>query len=164
MAGEESATGDAPVRARDRLLLDVMLGKLTTYLRMCGYDAVYALDREAEADDRLLAMARAEGRTLVTRDREFAGRIGDAVLLTAKDIEGQLRELESAGFRLTLSDRPIWCGQCNGVVERVDDEEQTPGYAPNPDDTAVWQCVDCGQCFWKGSHWADVAETLATLD
>jgi len=31
-----------PERARDHLLLDVMLGKLATYLRMCGYDAAYA--------------------------------------------------------------------------------------------------------------------------
>lgn len=35
----------------DRFLLDAMLGTLTTYLRMCGYDAAYALDHEIEADD-----------------------------------------------------------------------------------------------------------------
>jgi len=35
-------------------LLDTMLGKLATYLRMCGYDTAYALDEEAEADDALL--------------------------------------------------------------------------------------------------------------
>ena len=28
----------------DRLLVDVMCGTLATYLRMCGYDAAYALD------------------------------------------------------------------------------------------------------------------------
>ncbi|WP_136718145.1 Mut7-C RNAse domain-containing protein [Halorientalis salina] len=155
--------GDEPIRARDRLLLDVMLGKLATYLRMCGFDAVYALDREEEADDRLLAMARAEGRTLVTRDRGLANRTNDSVLLTARDVTEQLRELREAGFRLELSDRPARCGQCNGIVERVDGEEPTPGYAPDPGETAVWRCVDCGQCFWKGSHWDDVGETLREL-
>ena len=33
----------------DRLLLDVMLGKLAVYLRMCGYDAAYAGDLGVEA-------------------------------------------------------------------------------------------------------------------
>ena len=162
MSGDEAAA-DAPVRARDRLLLDVMLGKLATYLRMCGYDAVYALDRDEEADDRLLAMARAEGRTLVTRDRGLANRTADSMLLTARDVTEQLRELQARGFRLELSDRPARCGQCNGVVERVDVDESTPGYAPDSGDTPVWQCIDCGQCFWKGSHWDDVATTLSSL-
>ena len=152
-----------PGRANDRLLLDVMLGKLARYLRMCGYDAAYALDRDEEADDRLLAMARSEGRTLVTRDRGLANRTSDSVLLTARDIEDQLRELRDAGFCLELTDRPARCGQCNGVVEQVAAEEETPGYAPDTSETTVWRCVDCGQYFWKGSHWEDVAETLRDL-
>lgn len=62
------ATRDGP------FLLDAMCGTLATYLRMCGYDVAYALDRDAEADDRLLDLAAAEDRTLVTRDRELAER------------------------------------------------------------------------------------------
>ncbi len=162
--GDERMTGDdPPVRAPDRLLLDVMLGKLARYLRMCGYDAAYALDRDEEADDRLLAMARTEGRTLVTRDRGLANRMSDSVLLTARDIEDQLRELRDAGFHLELTDRPARCGQCNGVVEQVAAGESTPGYAPDTSETAIWRCVDCGQYFWKGSHWDDVGETLGQL-
>jgi hypothetical protein len=38
-----------------------------------------------------------------------------------------------------------------------------PEYAPDPEDTDVWRCIDCGQFFWKGSHWDDVADTLAGL-
>lgn len=53
-----------------KLLLDVMCGGLTSYLRMCGHDTVYALDRGVEADDRLLAIAHEEDRTLVTRDSQ----------------------------------------------------------------------------------------------
>ncbi|MFD1587072.1 Mut7-C RNAse domain-containing protein [Halorientalis brevis] len=163
MGHEQTDEADTPVRATDRLLLDVMLGKLARYLRMCGYDAAYALDRDEEADDRLLAMARSEGRTLVTRDRGLANRTSDSVLLTARDVDDQLRELSDAGYRLALADRPARCGQCNGIVERVDDSEATPGYAPDTSETAVWRCVDCGQYFWKGSHWDDVGETLRTL-
>jgi hypothetical protein len=65
-----------------RFLLDAMLGKLATYLRMCGHDTAYALDRAPdgghanapeddasagiEDDDELLALARAEGRRIPT--------------------------------------------------------------------------------------------------
>jgi uncharacterized protein with PIN domain len=120
----ESDESTPAVRANDRLVLDVMLGKLATYLRMCGYDTVYALDREVEADDRILAIARAERRTLLTRDRELGCRTDDSVLLTTRAITDQLRELQSTGFRLELSDRPtrafrLWPDCSRTVAERV---------------------------------------------
>lgn len=141
-----------------RLLLDAMCGGLRSYLRMCGHDTAYAPDRDVEADDRVLALARAEGRTLVTRDRELGRRVPDTVVLDAHAVEAQLRELRAAGVSLDL-ERPSRCGRCNGRLERA---TGAPAYAPDGADP-VWRCVDCGQYFWKGSHWADVRETLASL-
>nr|WP_241432970.1 Mut7-C RNAse domain-containing protein [Halorubrum tebenquichense] len=160
-----------------------MCGKLATYLRLCGYDAAYALDREAEADDRLLALAAAEDRTLITRDRDLAERAPDAdlavdaVLLTERDVLDQLRELDAAGFRIELAAEPSRCGSCNGPVERVASAEPAsdPGDAADaadpadrpdyvPDDVGTdrsgWRCVDCGQWFWKGGHWDDVSARI----
>ncbi|MBX0321687.1 Mut7-C RNAse domain-containing protein [Halomicroarcula sp. F13] len=148
---------------RDPLLLDAMLGKLASYLRMCGYDAAYALDRGAESDADVLALARTEGRRLVTRDEGLAREMDDALLLTRRDVEEQLRELSGVGFELDLSDEPVHCGTCNAPVERVDRTEPTPDYAPDPAEEPVWRCRDCGQHFWRGSHWDDVADTLAEL-
>lgn len=150
---DHSAGRDQSGQAHDRLVLDVMLGKLATFLRMCGYDAVYALDRGLEADDAILALSRAAERTLLTRDQGLAGRADDAVLLSAREPVEQLRELQAAGFRLELADQPARCGRCNGVVAAVDADEPTPEYAPDPSGTDIWRCRDCGQCFWKGSHW-----------
>lgn len=149
--------------AHDRLLLDVMLGKLATYLRMCGYDAAYALDRETEADDDLLAMARAEDRLLLTRDVLLARRAENSLLLTAREVTDQLGELADAGFDLALSE-PSRCARCNGVLERVAEGEESPDYAPSPTETDVWRCRSCGQRYWRGSHWDDVEETLSDLD
>jgi hypothetical protein len=143
-------------------LLDVMCGKLATYLRMCGYDAAYALDRGVEADDRLLALAGEEGRTLLTRDRELAAR-ADGLLLTNRSVDGQLRTLQQAGLDLSLDSDPAHCGRCNGPVARVGADESVPEYARDPAETAVGRCRSCGQYFWKGSHWKRVAETLAEL-
>jgi uncharacterized protein with PIN domain len=85
------------------------------------------------------------------------------VLLTAREIDDQLRELRDAGFVLALDDSPTFCGRCNGRVDPVADEAATPDYAPDPGATDIWRCRDCDQHFWRGSHWDDVRETLADL-
>jgi uncharacterized protein with PIN domain len=162
----DDAAGDAPPRkspGETPLLLDVMLGKLATYLRMCGYDAAYAGTRGAETDDDALAVAETEGRTLVTRDHALATRADPSLLLSSRDPVDQLRELAAAGYDLTLAETPSHCSACNGRLERVDRTEPTPDYAPAPHEETVWRCRDCGQHFWKGSHWDDVAATLADL-
>ena len=63
----------------DRLLLDVMLGKLAVYLRTCGYDTAYAGDRGLEADARIREVAASEGRLLLTRDRQLAAAADDVL-------------------------------------------------------------------------------------
>ncbi len=146
-----------------KLLLDAMCGGIRAHLRMCGHDAAYALDRDVEADDRLLALAGDECRTLVTRDHELAERASDTMLLTERDTTGQLRELAAAGVSLNLADRPTRCGRCNGPVDAVASDDATPEYAPNPAETDVWRCRDCDGHFWKGSHWDDVRATLEDL-
>jgi hypothetical protein len=166
-----AVTGD-PDSAPDRLLLDVMLGKLATYLRMCGYDAAYALDRDVEADDRLLALAGEERRRLLTRDHQLAHRAErdtdtGSVLLHERDVTDQLRELRDVGYTLELDAEPARCGRCNGPVRELAADERRPDYAPETtldgEPMRVWRCRDCAQCFWKGSHWTRVRETLAEL-
>ncbi|QCC48292.1 Mut7-C RNAse domain-containing protein [Halobellus limi] len=154
----------------ERLLLDAMLGKLATYLRMCGYDAAYVLDRDVAegseadpSDDAIAAWAERSDRTLLTRDVDLAARVDDAVLLSSRDVREQLRTLHSAGYELSLEDLPSRCGACNGDLRPVDAEESLPSYAPDPAGTACWRCRECGQVFWKGSHWDDVAATLADV-
>jgi hypothetical protein len=159
----DAADVDAAPDDRPALLLDAMLGTLATYLRMCGYDAAYALDRGVEADDRLLALAAEESRHLLTRDRALAARVDDATLLRSREVDDQLRELRAAGFDLGLADPPRRCGACNGRLDPLPANAgaDRPDYAP--DEGPVWRCRDCGRLFWRGSHWDDVAATLAAL-
>jgi len=166
MTGDENADEDETRTHRPEetaLLVDDMLGKLATYLRMCGYDATYTTSRGIESEEALLALAHTEDRLVLTRDRDLAERAERAVLLTERDVRDQLRELREAGFELALTDEPARCSACNGLLERVDRTEPTPDYAPDPHEETVWRCRECGQHFWQGSHWDDVAETLETL-
>jgi hypothetical protein len=161
----DESDGDPP--SETSLLLDAMLGTLTRYLRMCGYDVAYVLDgtdpADEPGDDAVLEWARTAGRVLVTRDEQLARRADDAVFLTARDVETQLREFRDAGYQVSLPERPTRCGACNGRLVPVGDDESVPEYAPEAGETERWRCADCGQVFWKGSHWDDVERRLAEL-
>ncbi|MFA9417357.1 Mut7-C RNAse domain-containing protein [Natrinema sp. HArc-T2] len=146
-----------------RSLVDVMCGGIVSYLRMCNHDTVYAGDRGLEADDDLLVVARDEDRTLVTRDVTLANRADDSICLESRDVEDQLAELAAAGVDLSLADEPAFCGRCNGPLERVDATASMPEYVPDSVESEIWVCRDCGQYFWRGSHWDRVAETLARI-
>lgn len=145
------------------MLLDTMLGRLATYLRMCGYDTAYAGDEGIEADEVILQRTREQARTLVTRNRQLAGRAEDAILLDSRDLDGQLQELTAAGLTLELPDNPERCSICNVELVRVAPEEPTPEYAPTADSIGIWRCPACGQHFWRGSHWDNVADRLAQV-
>jgi uncharacterized protein with PIN domain len=131
-----------------RYLLDAMLGNLATYLRLCGHDAAYVLDRDVEADDAVLALASEENRILLTRDEHLAGRAEQSILLRERETEPQLRELATGGVGLTPAEEPVRCGRCNGPLARVTaaDSDARPEYVPD-DAAAVWRCRDCAQRF-----------------
>lgn len=148
---------------RPTLLVDVMCGKLATYLRMCGYDTAYALDRGIEADEAILELARREDRLLLTRDVELARRAGDrGRRVEAREPTEQLAELAAMGFDLNL--RVVRCASCNGELIEIDAAQSTPIDVPDPVDTPVWRCPACGQHFWRGSHWTDLERTLSEID
>lgn len=151
-----------PTPTDTALLLDVMLGKLATYLRMCGYDTAYALDHGLEADRRLRKLAHEEERVLLTRDVDLGEKTDGALVLRGREVETQLTELLDAGFVLSV-DEPVRCSVCNGRLREVAEDERTPSFAPSPAERSVWHCRECGQPFWRGSHWDDVETTLESL-
>ena len=70
-------------------------------------------------------------RTPSAASRDLAARADGAVLLTAREIEGQLGELAAAGFALSLVEPPARCGSCNGGLDRLADDDARPAYAPD---------------------------------
>ncbi|XGI83438.1 Mut7-C RNAse domain-containing protein [Halorutilales archaeon Cl-col2-1] len=140
-----------------RFFTDVMLGKLTTYLRMVGHDTVYALEIDAEDDDSIRRHLSDDDRTLLTRDIQLSESVSPSVLIESRDIEDQLREVYETGIELEL-DEPERCSVCNSVVEETG---ETPDRDCVPSEVeTVWRCTGCGKLYWKGSHWDDVSETL----
>jgi uncharacterized protein with PIN domain len=134
-----------------RLLTDGMLGRLTRWLRILGYDTVYAPDTD---DAELLRIARAQDRVLLTADRGLALRRGARILLIeAQDLQGQLRQVRTA-LGLPKGDELSRCVVCNGRLVPVDKSALTGRLPPYVLATQeeFRRCPGCGRIFWPGTH------------
>jgi len=137
----------------DRFVIDTMLGKLARWLRALGYDALYF--RAAE-DRQLLRLARAEGRTLLTRDAKLARLAGSGgLLIRANEVEVQIAEvverLTLAPGRENLLSR---CLECNTPLEDRP-KETVRGLVPEhvfATQERFVGCPGCARVYWQGSH------------
>jgi len=134
-----------------RLLADGMLGRLARWLRILGYDTVYASDTD---DTELLRIARAQDRILLTADHGLARRRGARILLIeAQDLEGQLRQVRTA-LGPPPGDELSRCVVCNGRLVQVDKSmlaDRLPPYVLTTQ-KEFRRCPDCGRIFWSGTH------------
>jgi len=148
-----------------RFIADRMLGTLTRYLRFMGYDTLSANSLKAgdtREDTAILGIARAEGRILLTRDRELARRGGEmAVFVEGDDVMAQIRILHSLGLitPVVVMDR---CSLCNTELRPATDAEVAGAdYAPEERISIVFfLCPACNKLYWMGSHGKNLVASL----
>jgi uncharacterized protein with PIN domain len=136
-----------------RFLVDLMLGTLVAYLRVCGYNTAYVGDRAIETDAEITDTANTEHRIVITRDTSLATQTTHALLLESQPIEQQLKELHTHGVLLKPTSTPTRCGTCNARLTSAVTHSSLPDYVPSCRPPGLWHCPKCGQYFWKGSHW-----------
>lgn len=154
-----------PPRPRPaRFALDAHLGKLARMLRMLGFDAWYQNDVE---DGDLVQLAQEEDRILLTRDRGVLkhGQVVHGYCLRSLASSTQLLEVlrrydlfeEITPFRRCMS--------CNGVLEPVEKAEILDRLEPKTKRYyhEFRRCKDCGQIYWKGSHFARMEALVERL-
>lgn len=143
---------------RPKFLADEMLGSLARWLRIMGYDTSYAHDI---TDGEVLSRARAEGRTILTRDHQLAERAGESgLLIEGDDLDDQLGQVISS-YSLGFEEELTRCTLCNGTLRAMQEGEEgmlPPKVRSSQDAPLV--CCDCGQMYWKGSHWDKIYERL----
>lgn len=130
-----------------RFLTDENLAGLARWLRFLGFDAETV---RGLRDEDVAARGRAEGRVVLTRDRDLADR---AVRLRSDDLRAQLREVLG---RFGAPASGCWftrCTACNAVLRTLD-----PGDARVPPSVRarawpVWECPCCRRAYWPGSHY-----------
>ncbi len=147
-------------------LLDGMLGKLTRWLRMMGYEATY-LNNYGDRD--LLTIAKRESLTLLTSDQELyrtaVGRGADAFLVEGRTEAERLAALaERYKLDLRIDTRISRCPVCGALLKETPNSEVN-GLVP-PATFKVyqtfWVCSnpECHKVYWQGSHWKKIEQTL----
>jgi uncharacterized protein with PIN domain len=143
-----------------RFVADGMLGRLARWLRALGYDTLYFRDAP---DRRLLAIALADRRRLLTRDAALARRAREAGLLVrAEVLDTQIREVAAAcglAARRALSR----CLECNALLVAATRDEvrsRVPPYTFATRDR-FWTCAECGRVYWAGTHVVGIRRRLA---
>ena len=151
--------GAAEPNVEPAFAVDAMLGTLAKWLRLSGYDTVF--DGKLD-DDSLLAVAIAEGRLLLTRDRGLADRAGKIGIYV--DVIGSREQLEFVKARLSPApaDALTRCSLCNGWLEGID-HAAARGMVPESvlfRHSEFRYCRGCGKAYWLGSHKAKMDEVL----
>ncbi len=150
---------------RTQFIADRMLGTLSRYLRLMGYDTVSAnslsLGNSLE-DTLLIRIAMDEGRVLLTRDRELATRAGlTGLLITSDDVIDQVQQLKNAGL-IDGELRMTRCSLCNMVLRHASTGEIAGAdYAPKDKQGLVFFfCPHCQKLYWNGSHGKHLADRI----
>jgi len=152
-----------PAAEPPRFLVDTMLGRLATWLRILGYDAAYF--RVGDRDR--LAQARREERILLTRDARLLARrrLPPHLGIASDHVAEQLRQVVRA-FALTPTCPPARrCPRCNlalAAQDKVILAGRVPDFVWSHHDR-FWACPGCGRIYWAGSHRQRKDESLRRL-
>ena len=144
-------------------LVDAMLGTLARWLRILGYDAEYAGDAP---DREIVRRSRAEGRIILTRDRELAfHRKGvRTIFIQSEDLGAQWRQLRD-DLGLSYDVTGSRCPECNVPLEPLSREEAKPLVPPYVYETQkeFKRCPRCGRVYWRATHWEKMNSHLRKI-
>lgn len=143
-------------------MADVMLGKLTKWLRILGYDTLY--DKEA-SDRKLIELAAREKRILLTSDRELMRYRGaEKFFIISMRWQDQLKEVTTK-FSFNQDALFTRCVECNSRLEAISKAKvkgKLPAYVYETQAEFV-QCPICQKIYWSGTHFRGAKAELQRL-
>jgi uncharacterized protein len=145
-----------------RFIADAHLGGLARRLRMLGFDTLY---HNGYRDERIRAIARAEERVILTRDRELlkCRDVTHGCFVHALRPQDQLAEIVDR-LQLCASARPLTlCLHCNLPLATVDKKaiiDRLPPRVAQTHEEFQW-CEGCDRIYWEGSHSQSMRKLLS---
>jgi uncharacterized protein with PIN domain len=143
-----------------KFIVDVMLGRLATWLRLLGHDVLY--DRDMD-DRQLIRRAQEQERTIITRDTGIARRkvARACIFITSDRVIDQLAEMRQL---IGQTEKPRGrCTRCNSELEYIDKSEDVresvPDYIYHTHERFL-RCSACAKMYWEGSHYLHMKEIL----
>jgi uncharacterized protein with PIN domain len=156
-----------------KFLVDAMLGKLVRFLRIFGYDTIYADDLEnyydmsPVSDEKLKEYAEKENRLIITKDLPFYNKTRpNSIYLKGEGVYNYLNQLK---YKLNLKYQfqidHARCSLCNSALEKVlkkkDIKEEVLAQTYNNYDE-FYRCsnLDCRKIYWNGPHIVDILNKI----
>ena len=137
-----------------------MLGKLSKWLRIMGYDTHYQSFYTKERISHLVD----DGRILLSRHSSTVQQYPNSLLIRSDHVKEQIHEMKSKDY-LTLQ-RSEWfnrCLICNVLLRKAEAEyarENVPEYVFHNNMTEIRFCPSCNRYFWPGNHRKNMIEQL----
>jgi len=145
-----------------------MLGKLSRWLRMLGYETQYQND---QSDKDLLAVAKQDSLILLTSDEELYRTASirglETFLIQGRTEPERLANLAKR-YNLTLEINPkdSRCPTCGSPITEKPKHEVEGAVPPATFKvySTFWVCTNpkCAKVYWQGSHWKKIEQTLET--
>jgi uncharacterized protein with PIN domain len=146
-----------------KFLADHMLGSLARWLRFFGFDTAYP---EVQPDKKLIAIAKREGRTILTRDKELAQiKEIDSLYIESVDLEMQLVQVLEK-YDLRIDSAFSRCSLCNSILTSVKKPE-VEGKVPKKVfliQNEFYKCQECKKYYWHGTHYHGIKAKIKELE
>ena len=139
-----------------------MLGRLAKWLRILGFDTLYADKRLNEG---LLLKSLKESRVLVTRSTSVSKkRAWKLVFVKSDKFTEQVKQL-AGELKLNLREECFFtrCTFCNIPLVPVEKKESVKALVPEyvfQSQHKFSRCPSCGKVYWAGSHYELLLKTL----
>jgi uncharacterized protein with PIN domain len=148
-----------------KFILDVHLGRLSKYLRLCGFDTFFDAGLN---DSEIIDLSLKEHRIILTRDRGLLKNklVTHGCWIRSTNPVRQVKEVLQR-FDLRNALHPfIRCMECNGMLVDVPKEEILDKLPPRTKDyyTEFKKCTGCGKIYWEGSHYERMKQFLISFN
>ena len=156
-----------------KFLVDAMLGKLARFLRILGFDTVYANDLignfeiDPVPDEKLIEYAEKNDRFIITKDYPLYKSIRNKSLyLKGEGIYNYLTQLKKRlGLNFEFNIERARCSICNSQLKKVKDKNLIKNLVLTETFNhydEFFQCVNlqCKKVYWKGVHIEDIENKL----
>ena len=148
-----------------RFICDIMLGKLSTYLRMAGVDTAYS---RALSLPSLIKTAIAEDRCILTRRKDISLTACpvSAYCVNSNYPHEQLKDVITH-FAISLDQanffsRCLLCNESLGPLDKSEAHGKIPDYVVSTVNDFS-QCPCCNKIYWKGTHYENMLRQLNSL-
>jgi len=148
-----------------RFIVDNNVGKLAKWLRIMGYNTLFF---NGSNDSRMIAIALAEERAVLTKDTQImkrrvvtSGRL-KAILIQSDEPELQIYQVIDS-LHLDCQFKPFTiCLECNQpLLEKSKQQvkDLVPPYVFQTQ-SQYMECPTCHRIYWRGTHWQAMTKKL----